>query len=217
MKTDSELLADVQAELAWDSSVDDRGIVIAVKDGVVTLAGSVGSYVDKWAAEKAVKFVAGVGAIANDIEVKIGATAQRSDPEIAAAALTVLKSNASIPAPDIKAIVSDGWVTLEGKVALWYQKNAAESAVRNLWGVKGISNNIEIKARVYAGDVKGRIRQSFKRHANLDADKVQVGVTDGTVTLTGEVSSWHEREDAERAAWSAPGVARVQNTLSVHP
>lgn len=217
MKTDTELMSDVQAELDWDSSVDNRGIVAAVKDGIVTLAGHVGSYVDKWAAEKAVKGVAGVRAVANDIEVKIGTTGQRSDREIAEAAVNALKSNVSVPASDIKTIVNDGWVTLEGKAATWYQKNAAENAVRNLWGVKGIVNNIDISATVYPGDVKGRIRQSFKRHANLDADKVQVSVADGTVTLAGEVSSWHEREDAEVAAWSAPGVARVQNTLSVRP
>jgi osmotically-inducible protein OsmY len=217
MKTDTELMSDVQAELDWDSSVDDRGIVIAVKDGIVTLAGHVGSYVDKWAAEKAVKGVAGVSAVANDIEVKIGTAGQRSDREVAEAAVNALKSNVSVPASDIRAIVNDGWVTLEGKAALWYQKNAAENAVRNLWGVKGIVNNIDVRTTVYPGDVKGRIRQSFKRHANLDADKVQVSVADGTVTLAGEVSSWHEREDAEVAAWSAPGVARVQNTLSVRP
>jgi osmotically-inducible protein OsmY len=217
MKTDTELMSDVQAELEWDSSVDDRGIVVAVKDGVVTLAGHVGSFVDKWAAEKAVKGVAGVRAVANDIEVKIGTTGQRSDLEIAEAAVNALKSNVSVPATDIKAIVNDGWVTLEGTVAMWYQKNAAENAVRNLWGVKGIINNVDIKAKIYPGDVKGRIRQSFKRHANLDADKVQVSVADSTVTLAGEVTSWHERDDAEAAAWSAPGVARVRNTLSVRP
>lgn len=217
MKTDTELMSDVQAELDWDSSVDNRAIVVAVKDGIVTLAGHVGSYVDKWTAEKAVKGVAGVRAVANDIDVKIGTTGQRSDREIAEAAVSMLKSNVSVPASDIKVIVDDGRLTLEGKVGLWYQKNAAENAVRNLWGVKGIVNNIDIKAKVYPGDVKGRIRQSFKRHANLDADKVQVAVADSTVTLAGEVSSWHEREDAELAAWSAPGVARVQNSLSVRP
>jgi len=217
MKTDTQLMSDVQAELDWDSSVDNRDIVIAVKDGIVTLAGHVGSFVDKWSAEKCVKGVAGVRAVANEIEVKIGATGQRSDREIAQAAVSMLKSNVSVPASDIKVIVDDGRLTLEGNVSLWHQKNAAENAVRNLWGVKGIVNNIDIKAKVYPGDVKGRIRQSFKRHANLDADKVQVAVADSTVTLAGEVSSWHEREDAELAAWSAPGVARVQNTLSVRP
>lgn len=217
MKTDTELMTDMQSELDWDSSVDNRGIVVAVKDGIVTLAGYVGTYVDKWAAEKAAKGVAGVRAVANDIEVKIGSTHQRSDREIAESAVSALRSHVSVPASDIKVIVNDGWVTIEGKVALWYQKNAAENAVRNLWGVKGIVNDIEIKVQAHAGDVKGRIRQSFKRHANLDADQVHVSIADSTVTLAGEVSSWHEREDAERAAWSAPGVARVENTLSVRP
>lgn len=216
MKTDTQLMSDVQAELDWDPRIDDRGIVVAVKDGVVTLAGYVSSYADKWSAEKAAKGVAGVRAIANDIEVKLGTASQRPDKDIAEAAANVLRSNVSVPASDIKVIVNDGWITLEGKVTYWYQKSTAENSVRNLWGVKGISNNIELKPQVRAGDVKSKIQQAFHRHATLDANKVNIAVTGGEVTLTGEVSSWHERDEAERAAWAAPGVTRVQNTLSVH-
>jgi osmotically-inducible protein OsmY len=216
MKSDSELLADVQAELDWDPSFDDRGIVVAVKDGVVTLAGFVRSYPDKWSAENAAKSVAGVRAVANDIEVKLKVDAQRTDREIAEAAVSALKSQVTVPANDIKVIVNDGCVTLEGKVAMWYQKNAAENTVQNLWGVRAVRNHIEIKTKVYAGDIRGKIRQRFKRHADTDADKVQIAVADGTVTLNGTVSSWREREDAESAAWAAPGVAHVKNLLSVH-
>lgn len=216
MKTDTQLMSDVQAELDWDPRIDDRGIVVAVKDGVVTLAGYVSSYADKWSAEKAAKGVAGVRAIANDIEVKLGTASQRPDKDIAEAAANALRSNVSVPASDIKVIVNDGWITLEGKVTFWYQKSTAENAVRGLWGVKGISNNIELKPQVRAGDVKSKIQQAFHRHATLDANKVNIAVAGGEITLTGEVSSWYERDEAERAAWAAPGVTRVQNTLSVH-
>jgi len=216
MKADSELIGDVQTELDWDPSFDDRGIVVAVKDGVVTLAGYVRSYADKWAAENAAKCVAGVRAIANDIEVHLKPESQRTDREVAEAALNALKSSVAVPAEAIKVIVNEGCVTLEGKVAMWYEKKAAEDAVRHLWGVRSVRNHIEIKSKVYAGDIRGKIRQTFKRHADVDADKVQIAVTDGTVTLDGVVDSWREREDAETAAWSAPGVMHVKNRLSVH-
>lgn len=215
MKTDSQLLADVQAELDWDPSIDNRGIVVAVKDGVVTLAGYVSSYEDKWAAEKASKGISGVRAIANDIEIKLGTASERPDKEVAEAAANALRSNVSVPASNIKVIVNNGWITLEGKVSFWHQKNAAENAVRSLWGVKGISNNIELKPDVKVGDVKSKIQQAFHRHATLDANKVNVAITDGSIILTGEVGSWHEHDEAETAAWAAPGVTRVQNLLSV--
>jgi osmotically-inducible protein OsmY len=216
MKTDAQLLADVEAELAWEPSVDHRSIVVAVKHGVVTLAGNVTSYPGKWAAEKAVKGVAGVQAIANDIEVRLGTEFHRPDHDVAEAALNALRMNMSIPASDIKIIVQDGWLTLEGKVSLWYQKNAAERAVRDLWGVKGVSNLIELKEQPKAADIKSKIQAAFQRHASLDARHVNVAVTDGSIFLTGEVNSWREREDAERAAWAAPGVTRVENSLAVH-
>lgn len=216
MKTDDELRADVEAELNWDPSVDNDGIVVSVKDGVVTLAGRVPAYTHRWAAERATKNVAGVRAIANDIEVKPSAAESRSDKDIAEAAAAALKSNVSVPAERIKVIVRDGWVTLEGQVEFWFQKDAAERAVRELWGVKGISNLIELGAPpVRTEDVTREIHRSFKRHADLDADRVQVDVEGDTVTLRGEVHSWHELEDAETAAWSAPGVRDVRNELTV--
>jgi osmotically-inducible protein OsmY len=216
MKNDSELIADVQAELDWDPSFDDRGIVVAAKDGVVTLAGYVSSYADKWAAENAAKSVAGVRAIANDIEVHLKPESQRTDREVAEAAVHALKSTVTVPVEAITVIVNEGCVTLEGKVTMWYEKNAAETAVRNLWGVRAVRNHIEIKPKVHAGDIRGKIRQTFKRHADVDADKIQIAVTDGTVTLDGVVTTWREREDAEGAAWAAPGVMHVKNRLSVH-
>lgn len=216
MKTDTDLLSDVQAEFDWDPRFDNRSIVVAVNDGVVTLAGHVGTYAEKWAAERAAKGIAGVRAVANDIDVKLGGSAARSDTEIAEAAVGALKSNVSVPASDIKVIVNDACITLEGKVAFHFQKAAAEAALRNLWGVRSIHNHVEIKAKIHAGDIKGKIRQTFKRHADIDADQVSVGVNDGTVTLSGHVTTWREREDAETAAWAAPGVMRVENKLSVH-
>jgi osmotically-inducible protein OsmY len=156
---------------------------VAVKDGVVTLAGRVPSYAEKCAVEKATKNVAGVRAIANDIEVK--PAAMRTDQEIAAAAVNALKSHIAVPAADIIVLVSDGWLKLEGKVGLWYQKDAAETAVRYLWGVKGITNNVAIQPKVSVGDIRGKIHAAFKRHADLDADRVNINVADGFVTLTG--------------------------------
>jgi osmotically-inducible protein OsmY len=214
MKTDKQLRADVEAELRWDSSVDDRAIIVAAKDGVVTLAGEVKSYVDKWSAEKAAKYVAGVRAVANEIEVRPIGSAMRLDKDIAESAAKVLNANLSVP-PEVKAIVDAGWITLDGDVAYWYQRNAAEQAVRSLWGVRGITNNISVRPHVSVANVQGKIHEAFKRHADLDADKVHVTVSDGAVTLTGKVHSWHEREDAELAAWSAPGVTRVKNDLAI--
>lgn len=215
MKTDNELSTDVEAQLSWDPSFDDHDIVVAAKGGVVTLTGRVAAYAHRLAAEKAAKCVAGVRAIANDIEVRPTSEWLRADSEIAAAVVSALKSNVSVPAESIQAIVRDGWITLEGTVARWFQKDAAENALRGLWGVRGITNSIVLRPQIHIGDVRDKIHQSFKRHADLDADTVQVAVADGTVSLTGEVHSWHEREDAEAAAWSAPGVSRVKNDLTV--
>lgn len=213
MKTDIKLRADVEAELEWDSGISNREILVAVKDGVVTLGGHVPTYLDKWSAEKAVKIVAGVRAVANQIDVK--PPTLRTDQELAAAALNALRANVSVPASDIKVLVADGWVTLEGRVAHWHQRKAAEEAVRSLWGVKGISDALELLPQADANDIWNKVHAAFVRHADVDADKVTVTVRNDTVTLTGEVHSWHEREDAENAAWATPGVRNVKNDLSL--
>jgi osmotically-inducible protein OsmY len=217
MRTDTELLADLQAELSWGGSIDHRDIVVEVENGVVVLAGHVASYADKLKAEAAVKKVAGVGAIANDIEVRLGTPAQRSDREIAEAASNALKSNVSVPAAAVTILVKDGWITLEGKVPLWYQKDAAETAVSNLWGVKGVTNDIQLQSPLNARDIKQKIQLSLERLAAIEADRITIEVHDGIVTLNGEVDSWRERDEAGGAAWSAPGVTNVRNLLSVRP
>lgn len=215
MKTDTQLKQDIEAEFAWEPSLNERDIVVSAKDGVVTLAGHVPSYAERLTAEQAAKSIGGVKAIANEIEVKPGTGAQRSDREIADAVVAAFASSVTVPAADIKVVVRDGHVFLDGQVVFGFQRSAAETAVRNLWGIKGITNGILIRPRVMAGDIRGRIHQVYKRHADLDADKINVDVLDSTVTLTGEVHSWHERDDAEAAAWAAPGVTRVKNNLSV--
>lgn len=215
MKTDEQLERDVQAELNWDPSINDRGIVVSAKDGIVTLAGHVPFYADKVFAEKAAKNVAGVRGLANDLEVKPNMAHRRPDSDLAESAVNALKGNVAVPANDIKVIVRDGWITLEGNVSFQYQKTAAESALRTLWGVKGVTNAITIAPLVNAGDIRSQIHRAYERHAAVDADKVKIDVSGSTVTLTGEVHSWHERDDAENAAWAAPGVKTVHNNLLV--
>lgn len=215
MKSAEQLKQDVQDELAWTPNIPDSGIIVSASEGVVTLGGHVPSYADKIAAERAVKAVAGVRAVANDIDVKPQIAGQRADSEIAEAALSALQSNVSIPAERIKVVVRDGWITLEGSVSLWHQKSAAETALHSLWGIKGITNSIKVEPTVSSGDVRGKIQSAFQRHAAIDAKNVKIDVLEGTVTLSGEVHSWHEKDDAETAAWSAPGVKHVKNNLSV--
>jgi osmotically-inducible protein OsmY len=197
--------------------VDAREIGIAVKQGIVTLSGHVSSYAERWAAQDAVRSIEGVKALANEIAVKLPAGGQRSDTEIAESVMTALRLNISVPAADIKVIVREGWVTLSGQVALWYQKEAAATTVRNIQGVKGIANEISVKAPVSKSDIKTRIEEAFRRHAHIDADKIRVQVASGTVTLEGEVESWRERDEAESAVWAAPGVTSVQDRLVVRP
>jgi osmotically-inducible protein OsmY len=219
MQTDAELRQHVLDELDWDPRFDARDIAVTAKDGVVTLSGKVTTFAEKSAAEEATQAVRGVRAIANEIEIEPQQAAQRDDTHIASAALVALKAHVAIPAADIKVIVRNGWITLEGEVPLRFQADMAEKTVQNLWGVKGVINNITLKTfpqtKAAAVDVKAKIQDAFRRHAQLDADAIQVSVDDGTLILSGSVHSLRERNDAEAAAWAAPGVRRIDNRIRV--
>jgi osmotically-inducible protein OsmY len=217
MINDSKLRHDVEAELDWDPRFDARQVGVAVKNGAVALTGHVASFAERCAAEEAAKSVAGVRALANDIVVELPFDAKRSDAEIAEAALFALNSNASVPPGKVTVIVRDGWITLEGHVAMWFERNAAHAAVANLRGIKGVFNKIAIKTEVSAADVRSRIEEAFRRRAQINGGKIRVAAQDGTVTLEGEVQSWDERNQAELAAWQARGVSTVIDKLSVHP
>jgi osmotically-inducible protein OsmY len=215
--TDSELQRDVLNELKWEPSVDAAHIGVSVKGGVVTLTGHVTSYAEKWAAEEAAKRVYGVRAVANEIDVKIPSSSKRTDEDIAITAVNALKENAAVPDDKIKVTVSNGWVTLEGEVEWQFQKTAAETAVRYLSGVVGVTNLIRVKPQAKPDELKKRIEDAFKRTAALDANNIRIEVDGGKVTLRGKVRSWAERELAEREAWAAPGVWSVENLIEVEP
>jgi osmotically-inducible protein OsmY len=214
-KTDASIREDVIYELKYDPKITSPDIAVAVKDGVVTLSGFVNSYWEKDAAEKAAKRVYGVRGVANDLQVKLGIT--RTDPEIARDAVQELQSHVSIPADQIKVTVSNGWVTLEGTVDWQYKKVLAESAVKRLRGVLGVTNNIEVKPRVTPVDVRSKIEEALKRNAELDARRITVEVDGTTVKLYGSVRSWAERQEAENAACSAPGITKVENHITITP
>ena len=214
---DFQLRRDVEAELDWDTRLDSRQIGVAVKNGIVALSGYVSSYAQRRAAEEAVQHLAGVRAIANDIVVELPASGRRSDAEIADAADTALRANVSVPADRLRLVIHDGWIILSGEVALWHQRQAAETALGTLPGVKGITNNVVISANATDSDVRGHIQEAFRRRARLDAGGIVVKSADGTVTLEGAVHSWQERQQAEDAAWQTPGVRAVIDHLDVRP
>jgi osmotically-inducible protein OsmY len=213
-RTDTQLHDSVRLQLDEDPAIRAHDIAVVASDGVITLTGFVDSYAEKIAAEQAVKRVRGVRGVANDIEVKL--QDERTDPEIAKDAVRSLESHTSVP-NRVTVTVRHGLVTLEGTVERMYQKEAAESAVAYLKGVRGVSNRIQLAQTPTPVAVRARIEQALERNAAVHASKVQVDVLDGTVTLAGNVQSWTERQEVERATWSSPGVTRVINRLTVAP
>jgi osmotically-inducible protein OsmY len=217
MRTDHEIQEDVLTELRWEPSLADDDIAVAVRDGVVTLAGFADSWADRWKAERVASRVRGVKGVANDIRVKLPASAERPDPELARAAVDTLTWNVLVPDDRIRVKVANGWLTLEGEVDWYYQKEEAERAVRKLTGVKGVTNLVTVAARPASSDVKEKIRNALERGAELDADRIRVEVEGSRVILRGTVRSYTEKRDAERAARNAPGVTEVENLIVVDP
>jgi VCBS repeat-containing protein len=215
MKNDRDLQVDVLDELAWEPGVNAADIGATVKDGVVTLEGTVDSFAEKWAAERAVKRLPGVKALAVELEVKLPDSSERTDADIAGAAENALKWDVSVPYDRIKVTAEKGFLTLEGEVDWQFQRSAAEQAVLHLTGVKGVTNHITVKPTEAPTGVKEKIEAAFERNAILDAQDIKVQTDGDKVTLSGSVSSWAEREEAEDAAWAAPGVQQVKNFIAV--
>ena len=220
VKTDAQLQRDVMNELQWEPTIHAAEIGVAVRDGVVTLSGYVDSYAKKGAAERAVKRVSGVKAVAEEIKVTIPGTYRRADEDIARAASNILDWDIWIPRDRVKVMVQDGRVTLTGDVDWYHQKAHAEDAIRHLIGVRGVTNSITIKPpvpTVKVFEVKSKIEDALRRNARLlrDAEKIRVEISGSKVVLSGSVGSWADREEAEYAAWSAPGVSEVDNQIVI--
>jgi osmotically-inducible protein OsmY len=214
--TDLNLRQNIIDELEFEPRVISAHIGVAVKDGVVTLSGHVGSYGEKLAAEKAAKRVRGVKALAEEIKVRFPEDKKTADHEIAARALSLLGWSAVVPTDSVMVKVQDGWVSLSGQVNWQFQRSAAEIEIRRLSGVAGVVNSITIKPRVQSVDVKHQIESALQRNAEIDAQGIRVSVEDGgLVLLDGYVHDWREREAAEHAAWLAPGVMRVDDRLRI--
>lgn len=217
MKTDMVVRGDVLDELEWEPGVNAARIGVAVQEGVVTLTGEVETYGEKADAERAALRVAGVKAVADELQVRLGALHVRSDADIARAVAAALEWNSAVPRDRIKIVVKQGWVTLEGEVEWAYQRTAAKNAVRWLTGVRTVTDLITVKPRVTvtATGLQTKIEQAFTRSAELDAKTITAEVKGSTVVLRGAVHSWAEKQEAERVAWASPGVASVRNDIRI--
>ncbi|HSE26160.1 MAG TPA: BON domain-containing protein [Pyrinomonadaceae bacterium] len=212
---DTDLRDRVERQLDWEPEITSTDLGVATDNGVVTLTGFVSAYGEKLAAERVALKTYGVCAVANEIQVK--PLFKKTDTDIASAALDALQARIDVPDDKIKLAVKDGWITLEGNVDWYYQKNAAEFAVKYLSGVKGVTNSIKLTPQVSTIEVKDKIEEALKRNAEVDARRINVQVADGKVTLMGNVRSWFEKDEAATAAWAAPGVREVHNQISVVP
>lgn len=217
MKTDSLIQDDVITELKWEPSVDATKIGVSVKDGIVTLTGYVDSFAEKLEAERVAGRVVGVKAIAQEIQVRVPQLYERTDADIAQAALNALEWNVMVPHDRIKVKVQDGWVILSGEVDWEYQRDASREAVCCLVGVKGVTNQVTVKPSVQPEDVKSKIERAFQRHSVLDARRLMVETVGSKVILNGTVHSWNEKQEAGSAAWAAPGVSEVENNITISP
>jgi osmotically-inducible protein OsmY len=215
MKTDSDIKRDVEAELRWSPDIDETDVAVKVNGGAVTLTGFVGSYLEKNQAESAVKRVGGVAGVANDIQVRLAPGIRTEDPEIVRAAIAAIKFELPLSADNLKVLVHQGHLTLEGCVEWNFQRERVENAVRRLRGVMALNNQITIKPLVKASEIKHLIEDAFRRSAEVDANRISVKADGGTVVLSGDVRTWTERIQAQRTAWSAPGVTQVKNEISV--
>ena len=215
-RTDVAVQRDIINELHWDPSVGMAEIGVAVWDGVVTLSGIVESNAIRFSAIRAAERVAGVQGLADDLIVKLPTSLVRSDTDVAHSAVAALRANVQVQADTVEVRVDDGWLILKGEVDWHYQREAAASCVRHLRGVRGVSNLITLKTRPLAPDVAQRIQAALLRSADVDSERISVETADGKVTLRGTVRSWAERQDAERAAWSAPGVTAVVDQIVVN-